>query len=138
MKTSVVSIALFAALIGMIAFTGLSLVGGNANSVPPLTQTAIARATAICIARTASGQETVLIWEIYGTPTTTPTRPGEIAPTPTPTITPTGYVDTPGDPARGQVLFNGSAQCSSCHDTSRGSPSVGPSLKGIAIIAGKR
>ncbi len=125
--------------IALLVLTALGLIGCGALATDPAlipTLTAAARATALCIASTSNAKQIVLIWEIYGTPTTTPTRPNEIAPTPTLTITPTGFVDTPGDPARGETLFNGAAQCSSCHDISADIRIVGPSLKGIARGAG--
>lgn len=98
--------------------------------------------------------EFVLIWQLYGTPTSTPTlgstalamhqtaeviRQTAVKSAPTAGAASGGAVASgPGDAARGQRLFGGAGTCFSCHDTKNGIVIVGPSLKGVATRAGSR
>ncbi len=119
----------------------------------------------------------VLLWEMFGTPTGTPSsgQNSQVNPATTqiaqvntqappatrvvasPTLSATATVLKPvgaptlpptttkavssaltGDLTRGKTLFNGSAGCAGCHDTTQGMTISGPSLKGVASRATTR
>ncbi|MBX3062463.1 MAG: c-type cytochrome [Anaerolineae bacterium] len=92
-------------------------------------------ATQLCVAATSAAGGYVLIWEIYGTPTKTPTIGGEVlTATPVPT-----EIAFSGDAERGNAIFNGVGNCASCHSTGTGAQSsIGPDLQGIAVRAANK
>lgn len=116
--TSVVLIVLLAA-------------GACASSLPLATPTGAAAdataaagltATALCIQATDSG-EFVALWYVFGSPTPPPNAP---------TATPMALSVPVGDPARGQELYDGEANCGTCHRVDTEDVFVGPSLKTVA------
>jgi mono/diheme cytochrome c family protein len=74
-------------------------------------------ATAACVPVKGTPR---IAWELFGTPTFTPTPP-DFQPT--------------GDAANGKALFMEVAQCSTCHYVDRSEWYIGPSLQQIGSIA---
>jgi cytochrome c2 len=105
----------------------------------------------------ATSSEFVIGWILYGTPTPRPTldsidiltatAAAQQAPavvTSNPTAVPASNSNAgdvkveSGDPARGELVFQGAGTCASCHDTSANITVVGPSLVGMGTRAGTR
>ena len=110
---------------------GILFVGACATTVTPATRTtptadatfaAGLTATALCIQATDSG-EFVALWYVFGSPTPPPNAP---------TVTPLAMPVPVGNPARGEELYNGAANCGVCHRVDTEEVFVGPSLKTIA------
>lgn len=83
--------------------------------------TADLTATALCVISTDAARG-VLAYAMFGTPTP---RPGSTA---TPTL-------QPGNPARGEVVFNDAGSCNACHSVADDTAWVGPSLRQVALRA---
>lgn len=139
------NVPLIFTLLGLLGLFGLGLLvsmlaqtwfdGGKPAAAP--ISAAAQTATALCIVPTGERTVPVLMWEIWGTPTQTPTPVGyDISPTPTITATP-AQVEA-GNVERGRIWFSKDASCSTCHDPERDVAVLGPSLKGIALRAGNK
>lgn len=109
-------------LLAVLLFIGACAGSLPATPTPDQSLAAGLTATALCIQATDSG-EFVALWYVFGSPTPPPGAP---------TATPLALPVPVGDPARGQELFNGAANCATCHRVDAEEVFVGPSLKTIA------
>jgi len=149
----------FSPMLAALAFLPLLVAcAGQQTALDPKSE----EATSIAIAQVNNNAHSdfVLIWQVFGTPTLTPTLDAyhaSIRATNEAQLTATAGLSgnsqalaataaapvveatlRPGDPVKGQQVFTGPGGCFACHDTSTGNTIVGPSLKGVASRAGGR
>jgi cytochrome c len=96
---------------------------------------------------TPNGQATVVpptsvpVTEVASAPTATVPATATLPPTATTAASTGGTMPehgSSGDAVAGQRVFTGIGGCSSCHDVTSGMTIVGPTMKGIAVIAATR
>ena len=119
-------------IIGVLLTAGLTacggspavvIISGDAPQISPFDMTA----TALCVVQTDEAKRVLWGYQVFGTPTPDPRV------TPTPTAL---YVTSEqGDPANGEALFHGLAECTSCHSVTDEETIIGPSLQTIALRA---
>ncbi|MEP7287396.1 MAG: c-type cytochrome [Chloroflexota bacterium] len=135
-------------------YVAILLISGALLSGCASTQGSVVKSADVAAAQVAAAptsKDFVLIWQVYGTPTPTPTldpvdsltatASAKDRPTAGPITPGAAFVAAtagPGDASRGERIFSSVGTCSTCHDTSNGNTIVGPSLKGVASRAGQR
>jgi mono/diheme cytochrome c family protein len=125
--------------IGYVSFSLLSGLGSNVKKTLNPTELY----GTVCAVSSAQG--TPVIWDLYGTPTPTPTRaPRNTASAEDIALLASATQGTPyalkvGNPAHGKVIFEGVGQCVACHARTDDAPrQVGPPLTHIGTIASYR